>query len=89
MEVIERSARRFEIKITRCMFHEFAISAGIPELTPVVCQIDNAMFNSYLPDEMTFDRGLLGGRIADGKRECNFVWKLHKLPDPPLESRDV
>ncbi len=81
MEVVERSARRFEIRITRCMFHEFAISVGIPELTPVVCQIDNAMFNSYLPDEMTFDRGPLGGRIADGRHECNFVWKLHdKMP---------
>ncbi len=84
MEVVERSARRFEIKITRCMFYEFAISVGIPEMTPVVCQIDNAMFNSYLPDEMTFDRGLLGGRIADGKRERNFVWELHKRPAPPL-----
>ncbi len=82
MEVVERSAWRFEIKITRCMFHEFAVSVGIPELTPVVCQIDNAMFNSYLPDEMTFDRGLLGGRIADGRRECNFVWKLRQRPDP-------
>ena len=77
MEVVERSAQRFEIKVTRCMFHEFAVSAGVPELTPIVCQIDNAMFNSYLPDEMTFDRGLRGGRIADGKSECNFVWELH------------
>lgn len=82
MEVVERSATRFEIKITRCMFHEFAISVGIPEMTPVICQIDNAMFNSYLPDEMTFDRGLLGGRIADGKHECNFVWKLRQQQEP-------
>ncbi len=84
MEVVERTARRFEIKITRCMFHELAVSVGIPEITPIVCQIDNAMFNSYLPDEMTFDRGLLGGRISDGKLECNFVWKLHQQPDPPV-----
>jgi len=89
MEVVERSARRFEIKITRCMFHEFATSVGIPEMTPIVCQIDNAMFNSYLPDEMTFDRGLLGRRIADGKRECNFVWELRMRPDPPLEGSNV
>jgi len=89
MEVVERSARRFEIKITRCAFHEFAIAVGIPEMTPVVCQIDNAMFNSYLPDEMTFDRGLLGGRIADGRRECNFVWELHKRPEPILEGGHV
>ncbi|MBI1772997.1 MAG: L-2-amino-thiazoline-4-carboxylic acid hydrolase [Burkholderiales bacterium] len=78
MEVIERSARRFEIKITRCMFHEFVVSIGIPEMTPIVCQIDNAMFNSYLPDEMTFDRGGVGRRIADGKSECNFVWELRQ-----------
>ena len=84
MEVVERTARRFEIKITRCMFHELAVVVGIPEITPIVCQIDNAMFNSYLPDEMTFDRGLLGGRISDGKLECNFVWKLHQQPDPPV-----
>ena len=83
MEVVESTTQRFEIKITRCMFHEFAVSVGIPEITPIVCQIDNAMFNSYLPDEMTFDRGLLGGRIADGKRECNFVWQLHQRPHPP------
>ena len=89
MEVVERSARRFEIKITRCMFHELAISVGVPEMTPVVCQIDNAMFNSYLPDEMSFDRGLLGGRIADGKQECNFVWQLRGRPKSPIESPHV
>ena len=89
MEVVERSARRFEIRIARCMFHELAISVGIPEITPIVCQIDNAMFNSYLPDEMTFDRGLRGGRIADGRLECNFVWQLHTRPDPPIEGHSV
>ena len=76
MEIVERTPRRFEIRITRCMFHELATSLGLPELTPIVCQIDNAMFSSYLPDEMTFDRGGIGRRIADGKRECNFVWEL-------------
>lgn len=84
MQVVERTERRFELKITRCMFHEFAVYLGIPEMTPIVCQIDNAMFNSYLPDEMTFDRGFLGGRIADGQHECNFVWELHKRPTLPL-----
>ena len=78
MQIVERTPRRFEIRITRCMFHELATSLGLCELTPVVCQIDNAMFNSYLPDEMTFDRGGIGRRIADGKRECNFVWELRQ-----------
>ncbi len=75
MEVVERTSQRFEIKVTRCMFHEFAVHIGAPELTPVVCQIDNAMFNSYLPDEMIFDRGGPGRRIADGRHECSFIWE--------------
>ena len=74
LEVVERTARRFEIKITRCLYHELTTSLGMPELTPVVCQIDNAAFNSYLPDTVVFNRGGPGNRIADGKKECNFVW---------------
>ena len=42
----------------------------------MVCQIDNAMFNSYLPDVMIFDRGGSGRRITDGERECTFIWAL-------------
>ena len=30
MEIVERTARRFEIRITRCMFHELATSLGLP-----------------------------------------------------------
>ena len=78
MKVVERTERRFEIKITRCMFHEFSVHVGAPELTPVVCQIDNAMFNSYLPEEMTFDRGGVGRRISDGHHECNFIWEFRQ-----------
>ena len=78
MVVVERTARRFEIKITRCLYHELTTSLGISELTPVVCQIDNAAFNSYLPDKVTFNRGGPGNRISDGKKECNFVWDLHE-----------
>jgi len=84
MEVIERTEQRFELKITRCMFHEFAVSLGIPEMTPIVCQIDNAMFNSYLPDQMIFDRGGAGRRIADGRRERNFVWTSRESAPHPL-----
>ena len=78
MEVVSRTESRFETKITRCMFHEFAVHLGIPEITPVVCQIDNAMFNSYLPEEMTFNRGGVGRRIADGRHESNFIWEMRR-----------
>lgn len=78
LEVVERSPRGFEIKITRCLYHELTASVGTPELTPVICQIDNAAFNSYLPDRIVFDRGGPGHRIADGAKECNFVWELRE-----------
>jgi predicted ArsR family transcriptional regulator len=78
LEVVERTARRFEIRVTRCLFHELATAAGAPELTPAICQVDNAFFNSYLPDVMTYQRGGPGRRIADGAKECNFVWELHQ-----------
>jgi L-2-amino-thiazoline-4-carboxylic acid hydrolase len=74
LEVVERTERRFEIKITRCLYHELTTAMGVPELTPVICQIDNAAFNSYLPDSVAFTRGGPGHRIADGAKECNFRW---------------
>ena len=75
LEVVARTKDRFEVKITRCLFHELAGSVGAPELTPIVCQIDNAAFNSYLPDQVLFHRGGPGHRIADGSTECRFVWE--------------
>ena len=54
LEVVERSDSRFEVKVTRCLCHELTTSVGSPELTPVVCQIDNAGFNSYLTDDVLF-----------------------------------
>ena len=77
LEVVERTERRFEIKITRCLYHELTTAMGVPELTPVICQIDNAAFNSYLPDRVVFSRGGPGHRIADGAKECNFVWQRY------------
>lgn len=76
LEIIERTERRFEIRITRCLYHELTTAMGVPELTPVICQIDNAAFNSYLPDQVSFTRGGSGHRISDGAKECNFKWEF-------------
>ena len=75
LEVVEQTERRFEVKVTRCLYHELAVSLGVPEITPIVCQIDNAGFNSYLPDEVRFHRGGPGHRISDGAKDCRFVWE--------------
>jgi len=78
LEVIDRSDKRFEIKITRCLYHELAIAAGVPEMTPIVCQVDNAVFNSYMPEKMVFHRGGQNNRISDGSKQCHFIWELAK-----------
>jgi hypothetical protein len=75
LKVIERTEKRFEVRVMRCLFHEFALSLGIPEIVPMVCQIDNAVFNSYLPERITFNRGGINRRIADGNADCQFVWE--------------
>ena len=75
LKVVERTSQRFELKITRCLFVELAVSLEIPEIVPMICQIDNAVFNSYLPDQVTFGRGGANRRIADGATECNFIWE--------------
>jgi hypothetical protein len=78
LEVVDRTPTRFEVRVTRCLYHELATSLGIPEITPIVCQIDNAGFNSYLPDKVSFHRGGVGLRIADGAEDCHFIWELHE-----------
>ncbi|OOM79053.1 hypothetical protein CLPUN_17800 [Clostridium puniceum] len=75
LEIICRDKSKFEIKITKCLYHELTTSLQIPEATKLICQVDNAVFNSYLPEEIVFHRDGLNRRIADGCNECHFVWK--------------
>jgi len=76
LEVKEKSDCRFELVVTKCMYHELTTHMGIPEATPVICQVDNALFNSYLPEEMIFQRGGLNRRIADGSNDgCHFIFE--------------
>lgn len=73
LEVVEHSEHRIELKVTRCLYHELTTALGVPELTQIACQIDNAAFNSYLPDRVLFHRQGPGHRISDGAKECRFV----------------
>lgn len=73
MEIIEQSEKRYEFRVTHCMFYEFFSSIGFPELTKLMCSIDNAIFNSYLPEKITFHRSGINNRIADGAEFCSFV----------------
>ncbi len=79
LEPKERTDNKFEFTITRCMYHELNEFLGIPEATPMICSVDNALFNSYLPEEMVFHRGGLNRKIANGSKDgCHFVWEYCK-----------
>lgn len=77
MEILEQSDCRYEFRVHTCMFHELYTSLGIPELTRLMCEVDNAIFNTYLPEEVTFHRNGIGNRIADGAPMCHFVIERH------------
>lgn len=77
VQILEQSARKYEIRVTECMYYNFYSSVGIPEMTRLMCAVDNAIFNSYLPEEITFHRNGIGNRIVDGATACHFVLEHH------------
>ena len=48
MEVIEDSDTKYEFRVTRCLFYELFIHLEVPELTSIMCSIDNAIFNIHI-----------------------------------------
>ncbi len=77
MEVVEQSEKRYEFRITRCLFKEFFTHINVLELTSIMCSIDNAIFNSYLPEQITFHRNGLGKTFMSGHKYCEFVVENH------------
>lgn len=74
MTVLEQNKHCYRFKMTRCMFYEFFKAMGVPELTTIMCSVDNAVFNSYKANEIIFSRGV-GKTIADGADSCEFCVK--------------
>ena len=77
VEILEQNPKVYEIKVTQCMYYNFYSSLGIPEMTRMMCAVDNAIFNTYLPEKITFHRKGTGNRIADGAEACTFVIEHH------------
>ncbi|PKN70106.1 MAG: hypothetical protein CVU54_06855 [Deltaproteobacteria bacterium HGW-Deltaproteobacteria-12] len=72
MEVVKADESSYEFRVHRCIFMEVFSGLGVPELTRVICSIDNAIFNTYLPEEIIFHRNGIGHRIADHAPFCEF-----------------
>ena len=74
MKIIEESNSIYRFKVTNCMFYHLFNELEVPELTSIMCSIDNAIFNFYSPNNVIFSR-TIGNTIYDGKNECEFVIK--------------
>jgi hypothetical protein len=83
MEILEQSEQRYEFRVRRCLFHDLYTQLGTPELTRLMCEVDNAIFNSYLPEQVTFHRNGPGNRLADGAPACHFVLENHGAQQSP------
>lgn len=77
MEIIDQTDNKYVYKVTKCMFYEFFKYLDVPELTTIMCSIDNSIFNSYLPEKITFHRNGINNRMVDGASECMFVMEKH------------
>ena len=75
MEVIEQNNKIYEFHVHNCMFKDEFSKLGMPELTTVMCTIDNVIFNAYLPDKVHFHRKGIDNKIIDGMQYCTFVCK--------------
>ncbi len=80
MEIIEQSDKRYEFKVKNCVFKGAFTKFACPELMSVFCNIDNALYNLYMPDKVIFHRGGIGNTIGEGAEFCHFICenKEHK-----------
>ncbi len=73
MQIIHETENKYEFIVKKCIFYEIFSFLKVPELTSIFCAIDNAIFNSYLPEKIIFHRNGLNNTIATGKDFCSFV----------------
>lgn len=66
---------KYYYEVTDCVFYNFFKTIDVPELTNIMCSIDNAIFNSYLPDEIFFSRESKNSKISTGNIKCTFCIK--------------
>ncbi len=76
-DVVQHDHLRFEYRCTSCGYVDLFQHLAIPELTPMFCSADNAFYNSYAPNQVTFTRGGPANTLAEGARHCTFIYENH------------
>jgi hypothetical protein len=78
-KVIVDSDSKFEMRFTYCIFDDFFRQQNIPEFTQIICSHANAVFNSYMPEEIIQHRNGIGNRLSANAPECHQVIENMKI----------
>ena len=73
MDVVDEGDSRYEFRVKNCVFKGVYARFGYPELLGTLCSVDNALYNTYAPDRITFTRGGAARTIARGNATCDFI----------------
>lgn len=73
MEIINEDDNHYEFVVKNCIFKGILDKFGYPELLNVFCSVDNALYNTYSPDNISFTRGGVNKNIACGNKTCHFL----------------
>lgn len=73
IEIIESSEKKYHFRVKSCMHSGLFKRLGVPEITKIMCNVDNALYNIYCPDKVVFHRDGIGKTIFEGNEYCEFV----------------
>ncbi len=68
IEWLENSNKKIVYHFNSCFYHKTLTAYGVPELTPLYCNVDSITF-SGLPNSIRFERSKT---IAQGDKVCDF-----------------
>ena len=63
MEIVESSDEKYHFRVNSCLHIGIYKRLGVPELTRIMCNVDNAIYNIYSPDKIRFHRNSPGHTI--------------------------
>ncbi len=73
MEIVESSDEKYHFRVKSCLHMGIYKRLGVPELTRIMCNVDNALYNIYSPDKVVFHRNGPGHTIFEGCEYCEFI----------------
>lgn len=72
---LKRNGTLTHFRVTRCVFHDFFKSIGVPELTRLFCEVDRVFFTTEFSSVKFHRNGSWENTIAFGKDFCEFIFE--------------